>query len=391
MLPFDDALNIVLNSAHKLDKEVVTLKDSMGRILYDDVNSDIDMPPFDKSAMDGYACKKEDRDKLLRIIETIPAGYTPQKTVKSGECSKIMTGGVVPKGADCVVMVEHTKSKDEVVTINKKTESPNICYQAEDVKKDDIVLKKGTCITPAEIATLASVGCYQVNVSCQPVIGIIATGSELVEPQIKPSQAQIRNSNSYQLYSQIESAGCKALYFGIVKDTPDAIREVIEKEISKVTIFLLSGGVSMGDFDFVPQVLKEQGFDLLFQKVAIKPGKPTVFGKKDNTYVFGLPGNPVSTFITFELFVKPFCFKLMGGEYKPIKIFGKLKNKIKRKKAKRLAHIPVNLNLKGEIEQIKYHGSGHTHALISANGFITMAVCVSEIAANEYVQVTLLK
>ena len=157
------------------------------------------MPPFDKSAMDGYACKFEDINKPLKTIETIAAGYNPQKTVYAGECSKIMTGGVIPDGANCVIMVEHTEVKDGLVHITKKSTQHNICFKAEDVKHGDTVLSKGTFIGPSEIAMLASVGCDPVPVSRRPVLGIIATGSELVEPSEKPGSAQIRNSNSYQI------------------------------------------------------------------------------------------------------------------------------------------------------------------------------------------------
>jgi molybdopterin molybdotransferase len=391
MIVFEEARHIVLDSAIALEMESVPLSEAHGRILYEDISSDVDMPPFDKSAMDGYACRVEDIDKPLKVVETIAAGYTPQKTVGEGECSKIMTGGVVPDGADCVVMVEHTEVKDGFVYITKKGTQRNICYKAEDVKLGDPVLNKGTYIGPSEIAVLASVGCDPVPVSRRPVLGIIATGSELVEPSEKPRNAQIRNSNSYQIYSQVEQAGAIPVNLGIIKDSPEAIGETIEQNLSKVDIFLLSGGVSMGDYDYVPNVLKNKGFKLMFQKVAIKPGKPTVFGRNGNTFVFGLPGNPVSTFMIFELFVKPFCYKLMGSEYSPLQISAKVLEPIKRKKAKRLSHIPVVLNENGEIIKTKYHGSAHIHALSKANGFISIPIGVSEIQAGEHIHVTVIK
>ena len=391
MIPFEEALNIVMNSAIRLEEESVPLLEASGRVLYRDIQSDIDMPPFNKSAMDGYACRSEDIDSPLKVIETIPAGYTPQKTVGEGECSKIMTGSIVPKGADCVIMIEHTETKDDLLIVNKKNSDQNICYKAEDVKIGDTVLQKATLITPAEIAVLASVGCDPVPVSKKPVLGIIATGSELVEPSQKPQSAQIRNSNSSQLYSQVEQARCKPIYVGIIEDSPQAIGAAIDQNISRVDIFLLSGGVSMGDFDYVPEVLLEKGFKLLFQKVAIKPGKPTVFGMKGNKFVFGMPGNPVSTFLIFEMLVKPFCYKLMGTNYSPTKVMATLVETIKRKKSDRLLLIPVVINNNGEVTLVKYHGSAHIHALTKANGILQMPAGINEIKAGEGVEVILIK
>ena len=387
MIPFEESVSIVMNSAITLEEESVPLQEACGRVLYRDVSSDIDIPPFNKSAMDGYACRSEDIGRPLKVIETIPAGYTPQKTVGDGECSKIMTGGIVPEGADCVVMIEHTEIKDDLVIVNKKSSDRNICYKAEDIQKGDRVLQKGTLVTPAEIAVLASVGCDPVPVSRKPVLGIIATGNELVQPSQEPKSAQIRNSNSYQLYSQIEQAGCKPVYLGIIEDSPEAIGAAIDQNISNVDIFLLSGGVSMGEFDYVPGVLQEKGFRLLFQKVAIKPGKPTVFGKKENKFVFGMPGNPVSTFIIFEMLVKPFCYKFMGANYSYKMVKAKLAETIKRKKSERLSFIPVVVNKNGEIGLVKYHGSAHIHSLTKANGILSIPVSVNEIKAGESVSV----
>lgn len=391
MISFEKSLSIVLSSAIELDMETVPLRKACGRVLYNDIHSDIDMPPFNKSAMDGYACRFDDLGKPLIVVETIAAGITPLEKILKGECAKIMTGGVVPEGADCVVMIEHTEMRDEKVIVNKKSSARNICYRAEDVKAGEIVLQKGTLITPAEIAVLASVGCDPVPVSRQPVIGIIATGSELVEPSQKPENAKIRNSNSYQLYDQAKQAGYKPVYLGIVKDSPKSLGDIIERNISEVDVFLFSGGVSMGEFDYVPEVLLEKGFELLFRKVAIKPGKPTVFGKKNNTFVFGLPGNPVSTFIMFEIFVKPFCNKLMGSNNNPHKISARLTETIKRKKSDRLTHIPVKINSEGKVTPVKYHGSAHIHALTHSNGFIVIPIGVNTILAGEYVKVTMIK
>lgn len=391
MIPFEEALHIILDSSKLLEKEEVPLLEAGGRILYLNIESDMDIPPFNKSAMDGYAYRDVDGHLALKLVETIPAGYYPQKVINNGECSKIMTGAVVPDGADTVVMVEHTKSDGEFVTITQKSSKKNICYRAENLKKGTVVLEKGTLLTPVEIAMLASVGCDPVPVIRRPVIGIIPTGSELVEPSEIPQKAQIRNSNGYQLYHQVLQAGCIPSYFGIIEDTPEALGEIIDREFNNCDIFLFSGGVSMGDYDYVPDVLKEKGFDLLFKKVAIKPGKPNVFGKKEDTFVFGLPGNPVSTLLSFELFVKPLCYKLMGNTYKPRIVHGTLLKKIFRKKSDRVNHIPVYFDENGNVSTLPYKGSGHIHAFCEANGFITIQIGINEIEAGESVKVTLIK
>jgi molybdopterin molybdotransferase len=389
MISFEEAHRIIMESAVELGTETVPLLESYGRVLGRDVASDIDMPPFDKSAMDGYACRSADIDRPLEIVETIPAGYSPQRTVGPGECAKIMTGGVVPDGADRVVMVEHTEIRNGRVIVTKNTGALNICYRAEDVQAGDIVLRKGTLISPGEVAVLAAVGRVDVPVSRRPVIGIVATGSELVDPAAKPSLAEIRDSNTAQLYSQVELAGCEPVVLGIVADDREAIGRLIEREIERIDIFLVSGGVSVGDYDYVPEVLEEKGFELLFQKVAIKPGRPTVFGRRGRSFVFGLPGNPVSTFVVFELLVRPFCYRLMGCSCSGLTVTAQLAGTVKRRKSSRLAHFPVQLDADGKVRPVEYHGSAHIHAYAMADGFISMPVGVSEIAEGSHVRVTL--
>ncbi len=391
MITYEEALKTVIENAILFISEEVSLDNSLGRILAEDIFSDMEMPPFNKSAMDGFAIMKEDIDKELTIVETIQAGANPKKVITPGTCSRIMTGAPVPKDADMVVMVEHTKIINNKVKITNNKNATNICYKGEDIKAGDKILEAGTIITPAEIATLATVGSDPVSVRKQPTIGIIATGTELVEPAEKPQNAQIRNSNSYQLYAQIIQAGCNPQYLGIVEDSEDKIYDLIKNNMNEIDIFLLSGGVSMGEFDFVPGVLNKIGFNLLFEKVAIQPGKPTVFGKINNTFVFGLPGNPVSTFMIFELFVKPFCYKLMGANYSPLTIKGILNDELKRRRSDRTAHYPVYINSERRVEQIPYHGSGHINALSKANSFVRMPVGINSIPAGTEIDVTFIK
>ena len=246
MITFDDAFDIVMKHVRLLSTERVDILDSQNRVLAEDVTSDLDMPPFDKSAMDGYACKAEDAHKELEIIEIIPAGFVPQRKVESGQCSKIMTGAVMPEGADTVIIVEESVEKDDRVKFEAQADSfrykckGNICYKGEDIKKGDIVLEKGTIIKPEHIAVLATVGCANPLVYRMPKIGIIATGTELVEPYEKADGPKIRNSNSYQLFAQIKRVPAIPKYYGIAVDTEEAIDEAISLALEENDIVLAS-------------------------------------------------------------------------------------------------------------------------------------------------------
>ncbi|MHC4168530.1 MAG: molybdopterin molybdotransferase MoeA, partial [Planctomycetota bacterium] len=352
MLLFEEALTIVLNSARPLGAERVSLADAAGSVLAEDVASDMDIPPFNKSAMDGYACRRSDLKNDLTVIETIPAGHTPAKSVGANQCSKIMTGGVVPEGADCVVMREYIDSPAEDVirfvgektaatcrgrpALDSRAGSPrhkdNICLKGEDIKAGDVVLRKGTLLKPQNIAVLASVGQARPLVSKMPRVGIIATGSELVDPGSVPKPSQIRNSNSFQLAAQARRVGVPVTDYGITADTKEAIDNTFRKVAAANDVVILSGGVSVGDFDFVPDILRRNNIDLLFEGIAVKPGKPSVFGVSDEVYCFGLPGNPMSTYVQFEILIRPFLYRLMGREHAQYDIRMPLDEDIKRKK-----------------------------------------------------------
>ena len=390
MISFDAAYEIVLENAGQTAAEDIALSDCLDRVLAADAASDMDMPPHDLSAMDGFACRQADLDDGLTEIETIPAGYMPTKAVAPGECSRIMTGAVVPEGADIVVMFEHTEQRDGLVHVVKKSGRTNIRRKAEDAHTGDVVLTTGTVLRPVEIAVLASVGCDPAPVYAMPCVGVVATGDELIEPRQKPSAAKIRNSNSYQLCTQIQRAGCIPKYFGIAKDTPEAVDEILGRAMEQCDVVLFSGGVSVGDYDFVPQILKAAGIDIKFEKVKIKPGRPTVFGTKGSKYFFGLPGNPVSTFVLFEVLVRPFLVKLMGADYHPVCIQGRLTKDIVKRKADRSEFRPVKLQPDGSVNFFAYHGSAHIHAYTLANGIVRIPAGVTKLNAGANVQVTLI-
>lgn len=371
MIQFAQALEIVLQNARTMPTEKVTIDDALERVLATDVASDIDMPPFNKSAMDGYACRREDLACELTVGEVIPAGHQPKKSVGPNQCAKIMTGAVVPEGADCVIMIEYVQqvSADTIKFVGEKT-ADNICQKAEDIKTGDVVLTKGTVIGPPQVAILASAGCANPVVAQKPRVAVIATGSELVSPDSKPSPWQIRNSNSFQLTAQIKKSGATPTNYGVAADTEQAINETFQKAASENDVVLLSGGVSMGDFDLVPGILRQNNVELLFEKIAIKPGKPTVFGISKDTFCFGMPGNPVSAFVLFEILVKPFLYKMMGCDHKPVTVPVILDRSVSRKKIDRDSWLPVTFTPEGKAVAAEYHGSAHINALCQAQGLI---------------------
>jgi molybdopterin molybdotransferase len=388
MISFDEALKKVFQCAPLKDEETIAYSQSLMYVLSRDVISDINMPPFDKSAMDGYACRREDLFEALEVIEVIPAGKLPEKKIEKNQCSKIMTGARVPDGADTVIMVEQTEvnAEGKVKFIGKST-NPNICIFSEDLKTGDIVLRKGSLINAGHIAVMATTGCIQPFVYTRPTVCVVATGNELTEPDHKPTGAQIRNSNGPQLCAQLKQMGIDAVYFGIIGDSVQETEKAIQECLEKYDVTLLSGGVSMGDYDFVPAALKKNNVVLHFEKIAIQPGKPTVFGMSGNKAFFGMPGNPVSTFTLFEILVKPFLYKMMGHDFAPYIVKAPLQKTFLRRRAERLSFVPVLINSEGFVELPEYHGSAHISAMTLATGFMPVPIGVTEIKEGELVSV----
>jgi molybdopterin molybdotransferase len=391
MIELKQALQIVREAARPLGNERVDMSDALNRILAEDVTADMDMPPFDKAVVDGYACRRGDLANTLAVVETIPAGAVPVKTIGSNQCAKIMTGAVVPPGADCVIMVELTQilGSNGIRFTGGQTRD-NICRRAEDIRRGQIVLRKGSRMGPQEIAVLASVGHVQPLVARRPTVAVIASGDELVAPAERPGSSQIRNSNSPQLAAQLRSMGVIARDYGIVKDTEADIDNALKAALAEEHVVIISGGVSAGDFDFVPAVLRRNNVTLLFEKIAVKPGKPTVFGQSEQGYCFGLPGNPVSTFVMFELLVKPFLYRLMGHDYSPVTCQMTLDEPITRRDAERQGWIPVKLTSGTTVRPVEYHGSGHIFALCQADGLISMEIGVARIEKAAPISVGLL-
>jgi molybdopterin molybdotransferase len=388
MKTFEEAFEIMMRFVFETGTETIPFYDSCCRILAEDISSDTDMPSFNRSAVDGFACHNSEIYNELEVVEVIQAGKVPQKAVGKNQCSKIMTGAIVPDGCDIVFMVEDSQIMPSGnIKFTGSGQKPNISYKGEDVKTGDVILMHGKFIKPQDVAVMASAGHTKVVVKKMPDVGIISTGDELVEPQEFPQMSQIRNSNAYQLLTQVARAGGKGRYYGIAPDIENVTFEIISRAIAENDIVLLTGGVSMGDFDFVPSVLKKAGVEIMFDQVNVQPGKPTTFGSHSKAVVFGLPGNPVSSFIQFETFVRPFINKMMGYDWKPVEHKMPMAVRYERKSASRMGWIPVTVNEDKEVIPVDIHGSAHITALPYSDGIIMIKTGIKSLEKGEIVSV----
>ncbi len=381
----NEGFKIILENNVDIIKENIPVNKGLGRVIAENVTSMIDSPPFNKSAMDGYAYNKDDVSDRYKIIEVIPAGSVHKKSVGKGECSKIMTGAMIPNGANSVVRVEYTEESNGYMTIKNK-DYDNIAYKGENLNKGDVILRRGTLIKAQHIGILSAFGLSEIEIAKQPLIGIVTTGSELVKPGEVIKEGQIYNSNAPQLIAQTETINVKSRYFGTVSDKLSETIDLLDTAISESDVLLISGGVSKGDYDYVPKALDELNVNIKFRKWLVKPGFPTVFGKKGDKYIFGLPGNPVSTFVIFEIFVKPLIFKMMGHNYIPDIVEGKLSENFTRRNSERVEFRPIIIE-NSIINQLKYYGSGHINVLAQANGLMRIERGVNKLSKGERLSV----
>ncbi len=387
MINFEEALDIVIRNAHPMGGEKIDLLESTGRVLLEDVFSDINMPPFNRSAVDGFACRRKDLGMDLMIIETIRAGQSPMKQVGQGQCTRIMTGSPVPDGADCVVMVEETiELSENIIRFTGHNTKDNLSRFAEDVREGDQVIGAGTMIWPQHVAIMAAVGHVRPFVALRPKVAVIATGDEIVEPHLRPGASQIRNSNGYQLVEQIRKAGGTPDYLGIAADDENDTLNKILTAMERNNVVLLTGGVSMGSFDFVPAVMEKAGIRILFRTIALQPGKPTVFGIKENKRIFGLPGNPVSSFTLFEIMVKPMLWKMMGVKEYYLTLRFPLGMAYERKRNNRMQWIPVSIR-DGQVYPLEYHGSAHIFSLAQADAIAAIPLGVTKMKIGDLIDV----
>lgn len=316
MLTYEKALEKLLASIPSPEKVCQPLLASRGQVLAATVKADLDLPPFDKSFVDGYALKSTDVEQVpveLQITGQVAAGSKKLSSVTPGHAVQVMTGAPLPRGADAVQMVEKTRLvKPGVVQILEPLEEgKNVSLRASEIAFGSTALHPGTVIGPAEIGVLATFGRQEVPVYASPSAALFSTGNEVVDVSQTPEFGQIRNSNAHMLSAQCSNLGIDVTVFPVVRDDPEQVRQAI-KEGLEYDLSIFSGGVSMGEYDYVPGVLAEEGVSIVFHKASIRPGKPLLLGRKDDRVVFGLPGNPVSAFVTFELFVRPAVRYWMG-------------------------------------------------------------------------------
>ncbi len=316
-ISFPEARKIIMQAAPRLPGERVSLDKALGRTLAEAITSMEDVPPFDNSAMDGYAVRREDCLEVpcrLEVTADIPAGFPINEEVASGNCARIMTGAPVPRGANAVVPVEKTRPEGDAVWIEQRpAEHAHIRWAGEDIKSGEEVLPRGVVITPPTIGMLATLGAVPVPVTLRPRVSVLSTGDEIISPDKTPGPGQIRNSNGPALAAQVRAAGGVVQLLMHAPDDPDRLREIVE-QAQESHIILFSGGVSMGEYDCVRTTLVEMGAVWRFWKVKQRPGKPMLFGNLGSTLLLGLPGNPVSSAMCFEIYMRPLLARMLQRE-----------------------------------------------------------------------------
>lgn len=319
-ISIEEADKILLNQPLQLQSIEIPILDSLNHVLGESIKSNMNMPPFDRSPLDGYAYRAEDTKDataespiILEVIDFVPAGYLSEKTIEKGQAMRVMTGTKIPKGADVIIRYEDTEFTDKQVKIFKSLSSKsNIAKMGEDMKIGDVVLEKGITIGPAEIGIMASLGKSFVKVYSKPRIAIMATGDELINIDGELDEGKIRNSNSYTVAAQVKRLGAEPVLLGICKDGIEETRKELESALKWADMVITTGGVSVGDADLVKEAFQELGGKILFWRVQMKPGTPIAVASYENKLLFGLSGNPAAAYMTFEKFVRPTILRLMG-------------------------------------------------------------------------------
>jgi molybdopterin molybdotransferase len=320
MISVEEALERMLGAIHPLPVTQLPLDEALGLVLAEDVIAHEDLPPFDNSAMDGFALRSQDSQRQngqpprLRVTGGVAAGYVADHAVEAGTAMRIMTGAPVPEGADAVIQIELTRYDGSestwVEVLETVTPGNNIRPAGEDMQRGQTILQQGTALGAWEIGILATLGWATVPVIRQPQVAILGTGDEVIDIDLPLAPGKIRNSNSYLLEAAVRQAGARPVRLGVARDTAESLREKLSQAIGS-DLIITSGGVSVGDFDLVKEIMAEQG-EINFWRINMRPGKPVAFGQIGSTPLLGLPGNPVSAAVTFELFAHPILRKMLG-------------------------------------------------------------------------------
>ena len=400
MLTYEQARQTVIDQVRKKRTTRATaglgLWDALGSVLAQEIKTDRDYPPFNRSTRDGYVVRSADMTPgvTLRCVGEIKAGDTVTNHLAPGTCVQIMTGAAVPTGADAVVMLEHTQRDAEIVRFERAAQKgQNIVPKGSEAAAGQTILKPGARLGYAELALAAQVGATELLCALKPRVAILSTGDEVVSIQETPGAFQIRNSNSVSLGAQVRLAGGEPVLLGNAADRVDDLRDKIDRGLRE-DVLVLSGGVSMGKYDLVETVLKDLGAEFYFDAVAIRPGKPAVFGRCGETFVFGLPGNPVSTMVTFELFVTPALDLLSGAEPRPLALLDARLGEALNERPGLSHFLPARVDwrdAKPEVKAIRWQGSGDITALAQANCFLVVAAEREKIAVGEMVPVLMRK
>lgn len=348
MIPISEALRIIKRETGTLGVERIALADSIGRILAEDIIADCDMPPFNRSQMDGYAVRAIDTENAsveLKIVGESAAGHGWKGKLKKGEAVRIMTGAPVPVGAAAVQKLELACETENVVTILEPTSKGRyIVRRGSEVKKGEVVLRAGEAITPNSVAIPAAFGYAKIKVAKRPRVAVLSTGSEIVEIDKKPKKDQIRNSNSLMLAALCRAAGAEPTMFPITGDSISDLKSQISNAVKRADILITTGGVSVGKYDLTKAALNELGAEIFFERVRLKPGKPTVFARLKKALVFGLPGNPVSAAVTFYVFVRKAILQMQGEAETDLKRGTAVAAKPVRAPKERDAYLPATIS-----------------------------------------------
>ncbi|MBU2603813.1 MAG: molybdopterin molybdotransferase MoeA [Actinobacteria bacterium] len=400
MITIEEARRLVLAEAAALQPEELAVAETLGRVLARDVVAPHAIPPFDNSAMDGFAVRAADttgageKPIRLRISETVPAGHVARLELNAGEAVKIMTGAPMPRGADAVVEVESTEADGDHVLICRQVDvGTSVRFAGEDVRAGDTVLHAGDVVGPAEIGLAASMGQPVLLVHRRPRVAIVSTGSELVEIDQSIAPGQIRNSNSYSMQAQCREVGIDAERLGIAPDERGATRRLLEKGLG-YDVLITSGGVSVGEFDFVKDVQDELGVERKLWQVAMKPGKPLVFGVRGGCLVFGVPGNPVAAMVSFELFVRPALLTMMGHRKVLRPTYRAIIEEDLPNRHGRVQVVRVRARRVGDrwyATSTGPQGSGILRSMVNADGLVFVPADTHGIKAGDEVEMTLLR
>jgi molybdopterin molybdotransferase len=400
MLTYEQARRTVIDQVQNArgPRATATLSvwDALGFVLAEELKTDREYPPFNRSTRDGYAVRISEiaAGATLRCAAEIKAGDTVTQPLAPRTCVQIMTGAAVPPGSDAVVMIEHTSRDGESVRFDRAAQSgQNIVPRGSEAKRGEPILFAGMRLGYAELALAAQVGAAQLRCASKPRVAILSTGDEVVSIDQEPGAFQIRNSNSVSLAAQVRLAGGEPVLLGNAADTTDDLRAKISRGLREDAL-VLSGGVSMGKYDLVETVLKDLGAEFYFDAVAIRPGKPAVFGKCENTFFFGLPGNPVSSMVTFELFAVPAIDLLSGAPARDLPVVeARLGGALNEKQG--LTHfLPARVEWRGAIPEVKalpWQGSGDVAALARANCFLVVAADRGQVNVGETMPILLRK